>query len=610
MQEAANTNKGQRWPNILLTHEYWDDTLTDVTTRPIENLIVQRSLTKTFPSNNANVLSHVHALTSARDPENRDRLTDMVNSVFDQIRGARISDALNDDLEICICSFINKLLHSEHLIWLLDQAIKIAGSSQLKVLTSHEYPFINTETISKEFGNLRISKVSPKSSDSRDLASSLQTRIRERLSRFGALIQRCLKKESMSAVDFVFTDFAPNSAKISGMVATELARRAHSAHLLATRPEVLTIFRKFKLPQSCLPQRWKQTIDVPPNELAAMNDIINEWRMSDIEKGSRAFERCFKALVSSALPHYLGMARYWKQIYSPAIERLSPKLIVSTSYSSIQSRAAATIARKLRIRSAYIQHGAFFDSKVNFNFIHDYKLVWGKYELGLMQKHGIDPSSIYETGSCIYDKLINQETPTNPFPEIGQPIRIAFFASRAGGNLVSEGTLRQSILAIHSACQRIAPFELLIKKHPADITRTAQDVIRSLDNTRLWEGGSSQDLVIYADVVIIIASTTGYEAVLCGKPLIEFNITGVDGLVDFSKYSASILARSNSELEQALVRLREDPQFLKTLFQGRQHLITEMLDGGHGKSIAKSADVLEKLLQKSAPLQMKKALKN
>lgn len=175
-------------------------------------------------------------------------------------------------------------------------------------------------------------------------------------------------------------------------------------------------------------------------------------------------------------------------------------------------------------------------------------------------------------------------------------MHVAFLASRTGGSALAPPAARAALQAIADAVRQIPGARLVVKPHPVDNTRVAEDVLRAFPDFGVARDATSQDVILRSDVVIIVSSTTGFEACLADRPLVIFNPTGIKGLLDLQKSGAAVLAEGPDELLQALRQVRHDASFREALARGRRLLIAERLNGGRGDATEQVADVLAGLL--------------
>ena len=241
------------------------------------------------------------------------------------------------------------------------------------------------------------------------------------------------------------------------------------------------------------------------------------------------------------LSSLLEESAFWLDSFLEAYNALRPRCVVSTTYSSTVGRAAALAARARNASSAFVQHGMFPDHDVFTNFCNDSLFVWGNANRQTMLRNGIADSRIKVVGAAIYDDLIRRERLNGPirFPRAGEPLKVAYMASRTGGQVVSFSIARLQLMTVARAVSEIPNGQLTVKMHPGDNSRMIETFLQDCPGVRLIRDGSSQDVILQTDVVIVASSTTGLEACIADKPLVVLETKGLFEYNPYRKYGAA-----------------------------------------------------------------------
>lgn len=296
-------------------------------------------------------------------------------------------------------------------------------------------------------------------------------------------------------------------------------------------------------------------------------------------------------------------AAYWIEAYHEALRALRPAAILSTTYSSPMGRAAALAARQLGARAIYLQHGLFPRRSTFSSFCHDLLLTWGMNDLRNFSDFGVDPQIIRVTGPTIYDGLARRRANGrgSSLPQPGQPLKVAFMASRTGGLSTSHAQSKMCLLAVANAVARLGHAHLTVKPHPGDHTGMIPEVMREFPAFTVVRSGSAHDVIAGSDVVIVVASTTGLEACVADKPLIVLDVFDDPHIVPYAGYGAAVSVPVSAgdlaaELGKVLTRLRQDSNLADSLAEGRRRLLDDMLGGATGDAVDQAAGAVAQAL--------------
>ncbi|MCC6997825.1 MAG: hypothetical protein IT370_24625 [Deltaproteobacteria bacterium] len=390
----------------------------------------------------------------------------------------------------------------------------------------------------------------------------------------------------------VFSEyFAPSALGLIG-VARELEQR-HGLRVtwLSARREVATTLAKAGVPSLRLEQ-----FASPHSTRAAVLGWTRRRRLRQAVLGLPAQLLPFptgdaapRRVIADALVNAIAEATRWLASFGAALHALQPSALVSTTYSSVPGRAAATVTRGLGAAAVYVQHGLVPDRYVYAHFLHDLNCMWGDYEVSALGAHGVDPNSLFVTGAVIYDALIERARAPRPSRE---GLRIGFLASLTGGDYSPPEVCRRTLAAVGRLSDQLPHVTITVKAHPGDRTQVPEESLAPFPKVRLVRTGTSQDVVLDSDLVIVIASTTGFEACVAGRPLIVFNLTGEKTPVEYVGLGAALEVREAEALAPTIVALLESPERLAALAQGRHRLLEKMLAGAQGGATQRVAGLI------------------
>jgi hypothetical protein len=381
----------------------------------------------------------------------------------------------------------------------------------------------------------------------------------------------------------VMTEYFPNSVLAALPVARELEEQGVSVTWLAGRNKVAEVLAKHGVPSLSV----EQTAGVAATARGLLSPR-ERWMLA------RALRRlphlgARRRVLGRLLAELGDEAAFWAEVYSAALARLAPEVVVSTTYSSIPGRAAALAAQALGARAVWIQHGAYPDRLAWSSFCHDLKLVWGDSVRNSLLRFGHDPDSVVATGGTIYDQFVRRiaaEPPRPPLP--AQPLRLLFLASRTAGMVSNEAVSRVTLQAMAEAAKDLGA-ELAVKVHPGDQTDVPEQVLGGRPGVRIVRSGSSQALILESDIIVVVSSTTGYEACLAGRPLVVFNLTGEQDFVDYVRLGAALPVVDPADLAPTIQKIVDEATVREGLAAGRQRVLDSGLSGGSGDAAERCA---------------------
>ncbi|HEV3416251.1 MAG TPA: hypothetical protein VG056_05545, partial [Pirellulales bacterium] len=324
--------------------------------------------------------------------------------------------------------------------------------------------------------------------------------------------------------------------------------------------------------------------------------------------GRRYLQPALRQHLTSALEQ----ATYWLDALSRTFDRIHPRCVVSTTYSSIPGRAAAVACQRHGGRSIYLQHGLFPDREFFTRFCNDTLLLWGESNRRFISDHGTGDEYIQVVGATIYDNLVNRAriARSKPLPNIEDSLVIAYMASRTGGAAVSYSTAKLCLSSVVQAASEISGARLVVKPHPGDKTGMVERLVGKRRGCTVVKESGSQEVICQSDIVIVLSSTTGLEACMADKPLIVLRPEGVPSFGPYAEYNAALDVPVNSDgdakrIAEAIQSLRRDAKLAQILAAGRRRLVNDMLNGGQGNAAQLSAQAIAALLPEPAEIAAK-----
>lgn len=422
----------------------------------------------------------------------------------------------------------------------------------------------------------------------------LRAAVKEALYPGADLVRRAwrARPEPAPAAPVVFVEFFRNNVHVVEPVVRELHGLGTEATVLATRHEL----------------RDALAADVPRVDLEG---LLGRGDLRGLVPPAARQARGIAALLSapsSLFTHVAGplhrvalaplltralwLAANWKRRFEHAFDRLRPRLVASTTYSSTLGRAAAVVAQARGIPTLWLQHGAYPDQAVWARFLHEHLAVFGEATAESIARHGVATTRLHPVGASLYDGFITRirATAGRPFEK-----HAVFFASRSGGMVVSHGAARAT-LETAVAVTRELGWRLTVKPHPSDATTIPEEACAGHPHVSLVRDRPSQSMILEADVVLVTSSTVGFEACIAKRPLIELNLTGIRDAGSYAADGAALAATDATSLAQSLRRLADDDRFREALTTAQSKVLDRHLAGAHGDAALRTAQLIRRLL--------------
>lgn len=287
-------------------------------------------------------------------------------------------------------------------------------------------------------------------------------------------------------------------------------------------------------------------------------------------------EACNLLFEEFALPR-LVEAQLWLSAVLPALAEMKPDVVVSTTYSSPFGAAIVLGCRQLGVPSVYLQHGVLPARRCYSRVPSDLALVWSEYEAAALRGSSRPGARVCATGPVLYDEL-KRRVAGDEASASRQRGRVAFMASRTGGSVSSSTASRRTLRLVREACRRIG-LGLVVKIHPGDTAGILEAEVAGDREVVVERLRSSQEVIEESDLVVVVSSTTAFEAVIAGKPLLLLNLTGTEDYTGVAAAGAAIYVDDEQALAAAIATALGDAEVRSRLEAGRRSLVDERLGG-------------------------------
>lgn len=310
---------------------------------------------------------------------------------------------------------------------------------------------------------------------------------------------------------------------------------------------------------------------------ASMRDLVNEF--GEIE----AFRRIESAGRQAFLPCWT-----MEQI----IDAEQPDLILTTN-SPRMERAATLVGNEKKITTLNLHDDLGFSAR-------DYLLTGGR--IAVMSEitkdnlvaQGHDPDKIVVTGHPAFDPVLGElkrfcreeiirrlNLPEGPYLLLG--------TSQPG----VRGEIMDMCPLAFKAVVGLWRHHLIIKPHPGEDADAYRAYAKECQGrATVVTGVNIRELLFVSELLISFASTIMIEAVLMGRPVISFNLTGRPDPLPFVKWGLGQEACNEVELAQVIQHILRSREFHEGFHKARERYFGAAVDGQATQRVADVAYAL------------------
>ena len=298
------------------------------------------------------------------------------------------------------------------------------------------------------------------------------------------------------------------------------------------------------------------------------------------------------------------------------LERVRPVAVVIEDEYSVFERALVVAAKRKNIPCVAIQHGVIHelhkgyiyqageispDLSVRAPFVPtaDVTAVYGQYHKDLLtQVGGYPESAVVVTGQPRYDRMIdlNSRSVRSELMErwnLDPSKKIVLWTTQCHGISDSENEL--NFQTVFDSISLIENVQLIIKQHPGEPKRydtMIREHLRkySIDVHFVAKDADTLGLLAICDLVLLMNSTTGLEAVALQKPLIVMNLGEQPDIVNYVQEGVAYGVYKPGDLKPTMEQLLRDDSCLS---QNREEFIRKYLYKIDGKAAERVVALIE-----------------
>jgi len=298
------------------------------------------------------------------------------------------------------------------------------------------------------------------------------------------------------------------------------------------------------------------------------------------------------------------------------LDSVEPAAILVANEYSVFERALIVAAKRKNIPCVAIQHGVVNelhkgyiyqageispDLSVKAPFVPtaDVTAVYGRYYKELLtQAGGYPENAVVITGQPRYDRMIDL-APQSVRSELIErwhldpSKKIVLWTTQCHGISDSENEL--NFQAVFDCMSSMEDVQLIIKQHPGEPKRydtMIQEHLRkySIDAHIVAKDADTLGLLAVSDLVLLLHSTVGLEAVALQKPLIVMNLGGQPDIVNYVQEGVACGVYRPEDLKPAVEQLLRDDSCLAW---NREEFIRKYLYGIDGKAAERVVTLIE-----------------
>jgi hypothetical protein len=267
---------------------------------------------------------------------------------------------------------------------------------------------------------------------------------------------------------------------------------------------------------------------------------------SGLQKLTSRFKMKFKETLWS----WLGFA---VTLYSPLKELFllyKPQTLLVSSSSTLDAQILIHLAKGTKTRTLEMTHGMFQDTPILKMQNIPLKLVWSQYQKDLMKKYS-SHVTCEVVGNPHQDVLLGKFGKTTP-KRYTEKNYVLLISSPGKNTSLSWITYLAVLRDFITVAKQFPHMEFVFKLHPSDnfdlITNKAKEMTVP-GNFHIEKKFDVYSLLFHADIVVVITSSVGFEALLWKKKLICYQVANSERWIPFGKFGLAKNASNSDELK-------------------------------------------------------------
>lgn len=211
---------------------------------------------------------------------------------------------------------------------------------------------------------------------------------------------------------------------------------------------------------------------------------------------------------------------------------------------------------------------------------------------------GIERDRITVTGVAHFDLLFNRDKEHDKQVLYGCGIdpskRIVVFTTQP----ISPAETEEMLTGVIEAVLKMTETQLVIKVHPREEIEAYQAIVDKYQNPRVYvvRDVDVYALIISCELLIAKSSTTALEAMMAGKPVVTFDLSGQPVPVPYATEGAAIGVYRHEDIEEAIQRGLYDEETRSRLKIGRDKFVRNWAGEPDGKASWRMVTLMKKMI--------------
>jgi len=337
------------------------------------------------------------------------------------------------------------------------------------------------------------------------------------------------------------------------------------------------------------------------------NDIegyLTKESPRNIRKARKSLKNKYKELLKTGefdkqnlsylfLIYFPEMIRYI-EIINNMLSVEKPRLFVVMNEITTIGNIAAHIAKQKGIKTLCIQHGAMGNASGFTPVSADKIAVWGGNSKKSLINRNTPKEKIIITGAPQFDNLtgFNAKMEEDIKKEINLDPSKKYI-------LFTTQTLpyvEEAVRCVCKAVKSIPSLQLVIKTHPSEYsTKKYEKIIKESGVDGILTKKYLHPLIKGCNAMLTVASTTGLEALIMGKPLITINLSGKPDIMPYAESGAAIGVYNPGDVKQVIKSVLEKKEIREKLAKKAKKFIYDQCYKMDGKASERIVSLIKEI---------------
>lgn len=320
------------------------------------------------------------------------------------------------------------------------------------------------------------------------------------------------------------------------------------------------------------------------------------------EFGDVALDHDMRWLFWRELPRLLPRVA----VAAGIVAKRAPALILSADDADPRARIYALLARPAGLPTLLVQQGLSRQDVPEFKFLaYEQIAAMGPSSVSDMIAQGVAADRIVVTGQPGFDAMIRAGREAQAVrEELGVPLgaKMTLFASQppVPGGFVDLAARREMIRTLSRLASSREDRVLVVKPHPGERVRDLRALVGSGRRVVVVDPSRNIAPLIQAcDAFVTFFSTAALQALYAGKPVINLDFAGDEGVRMYAESSATWVARNAGELASQLDRILDtgSAAAVAEMAPARRRFLVARVHHTDGLAAARVCDVAHALTE-------------